>query len=183
MCWEKLRLSVNHIITLRPHANQATRRLIHYGDVIMGAMASQITSLQIFCSSVYSGAAQRKHQSSASLVFVRGIHRWPVNSPRKRPVTRKMFPFDDVIVCRISLGFETVVTTTMQRYQSEKINPLCTRSERVANFFFSLQHISFYGCIAICILRKIVHVELWSVWIQHVLLSSSNRKYELLPIV
>ena len=40
----------------------------------------------------------RKHQSSASLVFVRGIHRWPVNSPHKGPVTRKMFPFDDVII-------------------------------------------------------------------------------------
>ena len=43
-------------------------------------------------------ADQRKHQSSASLAFVRGIHRWPVNSPHKWPVTRKMFPFDDVIV-------------------------------------------------------------------------------------
>ena len=39
-----------------------------------------------------------KYQSSASLTFVRGIHRWPVNSPHKRPVTRKMFPFDDVIM-------------------------------------------------------------------------------------
>ena len=50
-------------------------------------------------STVYSGADQRKLQSSASLAFVRGIHRWPVNSPHKRPVTRKMFPFDDVIMC------------------------------------------------------------------------------------
>ena len=48
---------------------------------------------------VCSGADQRKHQSSASLAFVRGIHRWPVNSPHKGPVTRKMFPFDDVIKC------------------------------------------------------------------------------------
>ena len=43
-------------------------------------------------------ADQRKHQSSAALVFVRGIHRWPVNSPHKGPVTRKMFSFDDVII-------------------------------------------------------------------------------------
>ena len=49
-------------------------------------------------STVYSGADQRKHQSSASLAFVRGIHRWPVNSPHNGPVTRKMFPFDDVIM-------------------------------------------------------------------------------------
>ena len=47
---------------------------------------------------VYSNADHRKHQSSASLAFVRGIHRGPVNSPHKWPVTRKMFPFDDVIM-------------------------------------------------------------------------------------
>ena len=52
----------------------------------MSLMASQITSLTIIYSTVYSGADQRTHQSSASLAFVRGIHRWPVNSPRKRPV-------------------------------------------------------------------------------------------------
>ena len=64
---------------------------------IMDAMASQISSLTIVYSTVYSGADQRKYQSSASLAFVRGIHRWPVNSPHKWPVTRKMLPFDDVI--------------------------------------------------------------------------------------
>ena len=70
----------------------------HCDDVVMGAMASQITSLTIVYSIVYSGRDQSKHQSSASLAFVRGIHRGPVNSPQKGPVTRKMFPFDDVIV-------------------------------------------------------------------------------------
>ena len=69
----------------------------HYGDVIMGAMAFQIISLTVVYSTVYSDADQRKHQSSASLVFVPGIHRGPVNFPHKWPVTRKMFPFDDVI--------------------------------------------------------------------------------------
>ena len=64
----------------------------------MGAMASQITSLTIVYSTLYSGADDRKHQSSASLAFVWGIHRGPVNSPHKWPVTRKMFPFDDVIM-------------------------------------------------------------------------------------
>ena len=52
-------------------------------------MASQITSLTIVYSTVHPGADQRKHQSSASLAFVRGIHRWPVTSPQKWPVTRK----------------------------------------------------------------------------------------------
>ena len=64
----------------------------------MAAIATQITSLTIVYSIVYSGADQRKHQSSASLASVRGIHRWPVNSLHKWPVTRKMFPFDDVIM-------------------------------------------------------------------------------------
>ena len=56
---------------------------------------------------VCSGADQRKHQSAASLAFVRGIHRWPVDSPQKGPVTRKMFPFDDVIIFPISSRFTT----------------------------------------------------------------------------
>ena len=64
----------------------------------MSAIASKITSLTIVYSSVYSGADQRKHQNSTSLAFVWGIHRWPMNSPHKGPVTRKMFPFDDVIM-------------------------------------------------------------------------------------
>ena len=64
----------------------------------MSTTASRITSLTIVYSTVYSGADQRKHPSSASLAFVRGIHRWPVNSPHKGPATRKMLPFDDVIM-------------------------------------------------------------------------------------
>ena len=70
----------------------------YYGDVIMSMIASQITSLTIVYSTVYSGADQRKHQSSVSLAFVWGIHRGPVNSPHKWPVTRKMCSFDDVIM-------------------------------------------------------------------------------------
>ena len=64
----------------------------------MGTMASQITSLTIVYSTVYSDADQRKFQSSGSLAFVRGIHRGPVNSPYKWPVTREMIPFDDIIM-------------------------------------------------------------------------------------
>ena len=52
----------------------------------------------IVYSSIYWGTYERKHQSSASLAFVRGIHRWPVNSSHKGPVTWKMSPFDDVIM-------------------------------------------------------------------------------------
>ena len=70
----------------------------HYIDIIMSATASQITSLMIVYSTVYLGVDQRKHQSSASLAFVRGIHQSPVNSPHKWPVMRKIFPFNDIIM-------------------------------------------------------------------------------------
>ena len=71
---------------------------VDYNDVTMSKIASQITSLTIVYSTVYSGPDQTKHQSSASLAFVWWIHRGPVNSPHKWPVTRKLFPFDDVIM-------------------------------------------------------------------------------------
>ena len=78
---------------------------LHYSDVTMGMIASEITSLTVVYSTVYSGVDQRKHQSSASLAFVWGIHRGPVNSPHKWPVTRKMLPFDDYLV--VDLGRAT----------------------------------------------------------------------------
>ena len=65
----------------------------HYIDVIMSAMSFQITSITIVYSTVYSGADQE-------------IHRWPVNSPYKGPVTRKMSQFDDVIM---SLGRRFII--------------------------------------------------------------------------
>ena len=64
----------------------------------MGAMASQITGVSIAQPTVCSGADQRKHQSLALLAFVKGIHRSPVNSLHKGSVTRKMFPFNVVIM-------------------------------------------------------------------------------------
>ena len=69
----------------------------------MTMLASQITSLAVVYSIVYSGVNQRKHQSSASLALVREIHRRPVNFPHKWPVTRKMFPFDDAIMAWLLL--------------------------------------------------------------------------------
>ena len=103
-------------------ASRSSTAWAHYGDVIMSAIASQITSLTIVYSTVYSDADQRKHRSSASLAFVRGIHRGPVNSSHKWPVTRKMFPFDDVIILGIDLvlpeysGFSTLSSGCLCRY-------------------------------------------------------------------
>ena len=100
------------------HRGYITGVLVHDGDVIMGAIASRITSLTIVCTIVYSGADQRKHQSSASLAFVRRIHRAPVNSPHKRPVTRKCLHLMtsswtvsiEYIHCGFALLFFVVVT-------------------------------------------------------------------------
>ena len=110
------------IATLGPHATEGGIGALksvpceyscddHYSDVIMSAMASQITAVSMVLSTACSSADQRKHQSSASLAFARGIHRWPVNSPHKGPVTRKMFPFNDVIMT-LSLG-----TFILMRFQ------------------------------------------------------------------
>ena len=94
----------------------------HYYDAIMGAIASQITSLTIVYSTVYSDADQSKHQSSASLAFVREIHRGPVNFPHKWPVTRKMFPFDDVI-----MSGQVYPVTSIQRHCKSK----CSRDKMI----------------------------------------------------
>ena len=75
--------------------------IFHYSDVMMGAMAPEIMSITIVYSTIYSGADQGKYEWSASLAFVRGFYWWPLNSPHKWPVTRKMFPFDDVIIYRM----------------------------------------------------------------------------------
>ena len=82
----------------------------------MGTIASQITSLTIVYSTVYSDADQRKHQSSASLAFVWGIHRY---SPQKWPATRKIFPFDDVITDYNVLAvtvYKTISTAPLLTY-------------------------------------------------------------------
>ena len=96
----------------------------------MSAMASQITSVSIVCSTVCSGADQRKHQISASRASVKGIHRWPLNSlHNKGPVTRKMFPFDDVLGITGEGGFYGVHKKTRERR-----SPCNTNSS-----YFSLQ--------------------------------------------
>ena len=77
---------------------------MHYSDVIMSPIAYKITVVSIVCAIVDSDEDQRKHKSSASLDFVRGIHRRPVNFPHKGPVTWKMSSFDDVIMTNLTLS-------------------------------------------------------------------------------
>ena len=89
---------LSHFILLGLCLDIFMNDMLHYSDVIMDAIVSQITSLTIVYSTVYSDADQRKHQSSESLAFVRVIHSCQMNSPQKWPVTCKMFPFDGVIM-------------------------------------------------------------------------------------
>ena len=81
----------NWFVHIHVDSMTAFKSCTHYNDVIMSTMASQITSIAIVYSTVYSDADQRKHQSSASLAFARGIHRGPVNSTHKWPVAQKCF--------------------------------------------------------------------------------------------
>ena len=71
---------------------------IHFDNITLTSQWAswRLTSPAIPVFATFTGTRQRIHQSSASLAFVRGIHRWPVDSPQKGPVTRKKFPFDDV---------------------------------------------------------------------------------------
>ena len=118
----------------------------------MSAMASKITSLTIVYSTVYSDGDQRKHQSSASLAFVRGIHRWPVNSPHKGPVTRKMFPFDDVSMviknidgCHMAILVSDEADITKNKARS---TPVKRRLSRLTNNY--VLGISYMSPIRIC---------------------------------
>ena len=124
---------------LHPHVfiNEMKRtkyRRLHYDDVIMTMLASQITSLTVVYSIVYSGVNQRKHQSSASLAFVWEIHRGPVNFPHKWPVTRKMFPFDDVIMEWADIftrTFKVVRKTKLQSFQFKLVHRVINCNKKV----------------------------------------------------
>ena len=96
----------------------------HYNDVIMTETVSQITGVWIVYPNVRSDADQRRHQSSASLAFVRGIHRWPVNSPHKGQVTRKnvavwwrhhvlRYTYEDVKI--VAKSVKTVILTFVNK--------------------------------------------------------------------
>ena len=84
----------------------------------------------------------KKNQSSASLAFVRGIHRWPVNSPHKGPVTRKIFPIDDVIMCysdvlKFTTALHTIAATVWNEcglFVIRLFNTLCAIIPNMHNF-------------------------------------------------
>ena len=70
----------------------------HYNDTIMGAIASQIIQPHDCLLNCLFRRITKKTSNLRVTCFARGINRWPLNSPHKGSVTRKMFPFDDVIM-------------------------------------------------------------------------------------
>ena len=99
----------------------------HYNDVTMSAMASLITGVSFVYSTVCPSPDQRKHQRSAWLAFVRVLTLWPVNSPHKGPVARKIFQFVDVImviqcrICRIEKVDDVTVVIQCRICRIEKV--------------------------------------------------------------
>ena len=71
----------------------------HYIDVIMRAMASQITGVTIvYVAFIHAQIKENIKARRYWPLFVRWIHRWAINYSHKEPLTRKMFPFDNVIM-------------------------------------------------------------------------------------
>ena len=140
----------------------------------MNTIVSQITSLTIVYSTVYSGADQNKHQSSASLAFVWGSHRGPVSSPHKWPVKRKMFPFDDVI-----MRAQTQWRMSLQR----KSNNSSVRWLKVVWDYMTLmwRHRNAYHLhpnLAFIMNHLVSHLKLFVMdWYGRLLKNSTNHKY------
>ena len=92
-CWIIISWTLSKTINLSKNV-----MIVVYENVMMRVMASQITGSP--ASRLFAQPFEDliEHKNSASLAFVRIIYRWPVDSPHKGPVTRNMFPFDDVIM-------------------------------------------------------------------------------------
>ena len=113
---------------------------------------------------------QRKHRSSASLAFVRGIHRGPVNSPHELSVTRKMFPFDDVIILWIrSFQNDHIV----QRCRLESIIGIATLRQYSSTIMLRRKQVNLKICIYIYMakisfslvkIRRQDHDVKWILW-------------------
>ena len=131
---------------------------IHYIDVIMTTMASQITSLTVVNSAVYSDADQRKHQSSASLAFVWGIHR---DFPHKGPVTWKMFPFDDVIMYCIMIR---ILLPCMMLSLTHQATVCMWHTHDKKNGWGSatgkgdIEYLSIHSCASIRVIHSVCHL-------------------------
>ena len=71
--------------------------LTHVFTKLMSSITSQFTGKSTVCSTICLGEHGGKHQSPRYWPCASGIHQWPMGSPHKGPVTRKAFPYDDVL--------------------------------------------------------------------------------------
>ena len=146
----------------------------------MGAMAPQITSLTIVYSTVYSRRRSKKTSKLRITGFVRGIHRWPVNSPHKGPVTRKLFPFDDVImVCPFYRRYSSQqLVSKFFMATDTNIGPVLIKTKKPFSFS-SLRFILLSFCDNTCICNPTMrssHLPYWH-WIVPWLVMSSCSRY------
>ena len=134
----------------------------YYNDVIMSAMESQIASLTIVYSAVYWDADQRKYQSSASLAFSRGIHPSPVNSPHKGPVTRQMFPFDDVVMNLNIPSHRLLVSLILTYGKTQRLgcNRLNKKTHMISVWWHHQMEI-FSALLAFCEGKSLTKVRQW----------------------
>ena len=143
----------------------------------MGTIASQITSRTIVYSTVCSGTDQRKHQSSASLAFVRGIHRGPVNSPHKGPVTRKMFPFDDVIMKKHKpykwnmTRIQGAINKSLWHIDfiiADKSYEAKLRHPQIKSYSINSTTYNWWWCLEIEEINRLVHILQIHFWTSHI---------------
>ena len=104
----------------------------HYSNVIMSAMASQTTGVSIVCLTVCSGADQSKHQSSALLAFVRGIHRWPIPANQQSTPTRA-----DTLFCNGDARTYTLACLYFYARRNLRWNTLAAAVQRVRSAWTS----------------------------------------------
>ena len=132
----------------------------HYCDVIMS------TSLTIVYSTVYSGADQTQRQSSASLAFVRGIHRWPMNTLHKGQVKRKKFPFDDVIMIRHTAISQKVRRNLLRQVFGDytlKMSSMCTGNQWV-KVMPAVHPIKWAHVVVLCYFVKVIRNNMWIIY-------------------
>ena len=126
----------------------------HYSDVIMGVMESQINSLTIVYSKLFRCRSKKtpKLCVTGPWPFVRGIHRSPVNSTHKGPVTRKMFPFDDVIVCEFQIGLHHTMRPSLFNLKRLWVDRLRIQKTTISTL---LQHrqVMILTCRTVCSIR------------------------------
>ena len=145
-------------------------------------LKTQITNVSIVCSTICSSADQRKHQSSTSLDFRRGIHWSLVDSPHKGPVTWKMFPFDDIIMYVMltlslySLGISSIGNHGVAGGISECRLSSCSSFLCILSSVFSLCWYHFHTQVVIPDKSYIFHVV-------HISPSNTIRLLSVFPLV